>query len=208
MAIIRSGADQIDLTVDSTSKAARSGWYGTGGVESAVRTGGSYLIQVSISITVASTQVWWSMRNGVIKTMRIRRVLLTSSFNSLTAQATTGTFNLARFTGATPSGGSVILSRIRKTNTGRPSTIFDARVSGTGLTQTGINLEPDIVLFGAPRSRTTRRAVTTLDLDWRQAIDANDCLELEPNEGLVIMSRIVPTVSGDSIQGTVEWDEV
>jgi hypothetical protein len=212
---IVSGAAANVLTVDPTSLAARGTLYDSAGKELyPVPTGAYMLAIVNGRQTVAATAagMFFAMRNSLTGvTLYIRRVTLTVGFDGAPV-ATTSRWDLAKFAGATPSGGTSISlpgGAIKKRTTYGSSNLLDARyITGTagGLTTTNITVETAIDSMGVPRG--TAFATATYIREFGDAgAHVNDRFEIAPGEGLCIVAGITGVV-GDSFQGSVEWDEL
>jgi len=203
MAVIKSGDSPDLLKIDPTSKAARVTEYDSAGQELYKTPGGSYLIPISMgrqTAAIAAGSYIWAFRNGAAKTIRLRRIVLTTSFDG-TAAATTQTYQIMRFSTATPTGGSVIVIVKKKTTYGA-STVVDARQNpAAALGITGVVFETVGMCIQQPRQLAPLQQI---NMPFDQS---NNAYELQPNEGLAI-NLLVVGVIGDTITGFVEFDEV
>ena len=201
---IAGAATNQDLEVDLTSKAARVTLYRSDGSEiSNIPT--AYLLPIPmlrLTAAIAAASKIWAMRNGTSKMMRIKRLALFVGFDG-TAAATTSCYQLMRFAGATPSGGTA-LSAVKKKSSLGASTMMDARYNyGAALTVTGITFETSCLEIGAQRQVNANNGMGLFaDLEGPDSI-----IELAPNEGLAI-NLFVASVIGDSIGGYIEWEEI
>jgi len=212
---IISGVDSTLLTIDPTSKAARVTLYDSAGNELLPIPTAAYLIGISPTRqTVIDTAggTFWAMRNNTSgRVIYIRRILLIVSFDG-TAAATTSRFDLARFSGATPSGGTAVTlpgGAIKKRTGYGNSNLLDARwIAGTagGLTMTSITVEAAFASVGVSRGVTGSVGVCSLEFGDAGS-HPNDRFELAVGEGLAIQAGVTGVV-GDMFQGCIEWDEI
>jgi hypothetical protein len=151
-----------------------------------------------------TTGAIFAMRNGTTKTLKIHRMELQVGFSGAASAATTQIIQLKRFSGATHSGGSSLLTSVVNNSTLLPaSSLLDARqatISGTSpLTDTSVVYE------AACRNTILPRTLSGLSsMVWFS--DIHDELSLQPSEGLAVF--ITETaVAGDSIVGLVGWSE-
>jgi hypothetical protein len=49
--------------------------------------------------------------------------------------------------------------------------------------------------------------MVSIDLPWKEALEAFSAIELAPNDGPAILLPNNATVSGDFVNGMIEWDE-
>src|ERR1043166_4867872 len=204
------GTSGIDAEVDTTSKALRSTLYDSAGNEIASPPAGSYIAQIDLrpgAITVGSTTTLWSMRNGATKTCFLRRIFAQGSVNPTTAAASSWYYALARFSTATPSGGSAATALKKRTGYSN-STVADVRqiASGAtgGLTITSVVFESNFSIWTGPRSDA---AAVVLDMNfYTSANERFNSFELAPNEGLAILAPVNNVVAGDFLTGHIEWD--
>ena len=203
MAVIKSGATADQLTIDPNSKASRVTEYDSSGVELYKTPTGSYLIPISMgrqTAAIAAGSYIWAFRNGASKIIRLRRIVLITSFDG-TAAASTQIYQLMRFGNATPSGGSAITIVKKKTTFGA-STVADARQNpAAALTIAGVVFETVGMCIQQPRQLAPLQQLN-IPLD-----QSNNVYELQPNEGLAI-NLLVVGVIGDTIAGFMEFDEV
>jgi hypothetical protein len=208
------GAGEL-LTVDPTSLAARMTLYDSAGVELYRIPTGAYMLAIvngrqTVIATAAGT--FFAMRNNTSgATLYIRRIVLVVGFDG-TAVATTSRWELARFSAATPSGGTSISlpgGAIKKRSGYGNSNLLDARyITGTagGLTMTSVTMQAAFDSVGVPRGATS--GVATYIREFGDAgARPNDRMELATGEGLAINAGVTGVV-GDSFQGSVEWDEI
>lgn len=206
MAIIQSGASADLWTIDPVSKAGRVTPYDSSGNEQApFPSPGAYALPINIRQTAATAAnaTVWTMRNGGSKKVFIRRILLAMLFDGSAAAATTLKYLLARFSAATPTGGTA-LTVVKMQTTFASSTLADARFLDTGLTTTGVTFETEWATIGLPAS------VTSGSLFWNMPfIGSNEAKEpfvLNPNEGLAIRLQNAAVI-GLGLTGSVHWDE-
>lgn len=203
MAVIKSGASTDELVVDPTSKAARVTLYDKYGNEVNSNKPNKFYLPVTLDVTgnQAANSYIWAMRNGATKKITIEDILLSVGFRG-SAAATSQVFELVRFSGANPAGGTAYTlgAAVPKRNSlDADSTIQDARYTGAAaLTIGGMSFDPiGIAAMGTVRSVTSQhREFFFRDID----------IVLQPNEGLAIRATAA-TVVGDVILGTVNWVE-
>lgn len=206
MAQIQSGATADLLTIDPTSKAARVTPYDSSANEySPFPSPGAYALPVNVRQTAATAanSTVWTMRNGATKKMFFRRILLEIIFDGTAAAATTLKYMLARFSAATPTGGTS-LTAVKMQTTFSASTLADARFLDTGLTTTGVTFETEWATLAIPAS------VTAGSIFWNMPFigpnEAKEPFVLNPNEGLAIRLQNAAVV-GMGLTGSVHWDE-
>jgi len=210
-----SGVDATLLTVDPTSKAARATLYDSAGNELRPIPTAAYLLAIingrqTVVATAAGT--FFAMRNNTSgRTIFIRRIILAVGFDG-TAAATSSRWELARFSNATPSGGTAITlpaGAVKKRSSYANSNLLDARwITGTagGLTMTSVVMETAFDSVGVPRGTSGTSIVYVREFGDAGA-EKNDRFELLTGEGLAINAGVTGVV-GDSFQGSVEWDEI
>lgn len=159
-----------------------------------------YSLPVNIRQTAATASgaTVWAMRNSTNATVNlyIKRMKLVMSFDQLTALASiTARYDLIRFSGATPTGGTALT--VAQMYSGDLATqVADARFLDTGLTTTGVVFNPAFCEIGCPAAL----GVTTI-------YDRDDLpLVLGPGEGFCIRTSTT-TAIGISIVGEVVWSE-
>lgn len=204
MAKIQSGASTDEMSVDPTSKAARVTLYDSLGREINPQKNNKYFLPILIDVTAiqAANSYIWMMRNDVTKKITFNNITLNCCFHG-SATTISQLFELVRFSGANPSGGTAIAigANVPRKNSGvsAHSTIQDARFNNAAaLTIGGISFEPNgIASFGVPRSPAGQQFV----FDFSK-LD----IELGAGEGLAIRATAA-TVVGDIVQGVVHWTE-
>jgi hypothetical protein len=190
--------------VTPTAKSLRVASYSAQGRASPNEPLGSYLAPISMGrlATPAAGAFIWAIRNGPYTTMQIRRILANVGFDGIAA-ATTATYQFVRFSGATPTGGT-IAKVIRKRTRDQQSRILDFRQGTAALTITSVDIEPAFFAVSYPRqlagpSFSSQAEFTTPGQGYDQ-------VEIGPMEGLAIR-MLVAGIAGDSINGCVAWDE-
>ncbi len=160
----------------------------------------SYFLPVRIRQTAATASpiTVWAMRAGTGRPLIMRRICLVAAFDG-TAAASRAWYSLARFSAATPTGGTA-LTAIKARTVYPTSNMVDARFLDTGLTTTGVTFETALAYFGAPRQVN---AIHKLDMVFK---NGDEPLTLDQSEGLAIRTEVVAVI-GDSIKGFVQWDE-
>jgi hypothetical protein len=208
---IHSGADNTKiLTIDATSKAARIALYGSDGNPAMLSPTGSYCLSMQTirpAGVIASGAFVWAIRNGATKTIYITRIQLIATFDGVAA-ASTAIWEMKRFTGANPTGGTV-LTALKKATSWGASTLQDARTSGVGvaLGVAGITTQNPFVTLACQRKPGASNVLRTYSPE-----DPSDAFVLASNEGLALtpgtLGGAAASVVGDGISGTVEWFEV
>lgn len=208
MAKIQSGATADELTIDPTSKAARTTLYDSDGTELVRVPTGSYTAPLAnlgrFSGALAAGNPFWALRNGATKTLYIRRILFILAFDG-TAAATTFHVELRRFTAATHSTGTAITPQPKRTTYATTVADIRNRVDGTKLTDTSVVYDTNPFLAVA-NPRGVSSAVTVADCQFSNPLESFDCLEVPASAGLVLWA-VTASVIGDSCQGFIEWDE-
>lgn len=204
MAIIQSGASSDLWTIDSASKAGRVTLYDPAGNEIFQRPPtGAYILPINIRQTAATAvnSVVWAMRLvSSARRVYIRQIVLVTAFD-VNAGALTSRYGIARFAGATPTGG-VAIPVVKKRSNYPTSDVTDARQVDTGLTVAGVVVEPAAFNLGCPRAL----AASSQFVFGTDDGTAFSSFELASGEGLCI-SLAVAAVTGDSLIGWVAWDE-
>jgi hypothetical protein len=204
MAIIQSGATADLLTIDPTSKAARVTLYNTDGVAASTALSGSYVAPVNIRQTAATGAggTVWAMRNGSARDICIRGLELAIIFDGSSSSVTVK-YELARFSGATPTGGAAI-TIIKKKASYPPSSVVDIRFLDTGLTTTGVTFATSFFVIGLPISASA----VSRDGDpvFKVFGEEHSCFVLEANEGLCIRLTNAAVI-GQGLTGMISWDE-
>ncbi len=214
---IVSGASADLLTVDPTSKAARVTLYDTAGNAIDAPPTGSYMVPINIRQTAATAAAAtvFAMRNSTGKTCYIRRIYLVQGFDGTSPAATTLRYGIARFSAATPTGGSTI-PIIKKRTSYTTSNVTDVRFVDTGLTTTSVTFETEFVSLGLPLYSIQVGAPTTSgacgpvvvnSLMFEKAGQNFDTFELAASEGLCIRILTISTVIGSTLNGFICWDE-
>lgn len=203
MAIIQSGAGTDTLTIDPTSKAARVTLYNSLGEEVGEPALGRYIAPINIVQTAAtaSGSCVWAIRNAATTTkVELTKIRGSLSFAGTAAAGTTIGYSVARFSGATPTGG-VVITLIKKLSTNPNSIVADARVLNTGLTVTGITFEDPFAVAMVAAS------VTGTDRFINFEMNENEEFILGSGEGLAIRLA-ANAIIGLSFTGWAEWHEV
>lgn len=206
MAQIQSGASSDLLTIDPTSKAARVTPYDSLANEHApFPSPGAYALPINIDQTAATAanSTVWAMRNGASNKIFLRRLLLNIVFDGTAAAGLTLRYMLARFSAATPTGGTSIPA-IKMQTTFAASTLADARFLDTGLTTAGVVFETEWATLSIPASITG--GVVNWPCPFIGSNEAKESFVLNPNEGLAIRLQSAAII-GLGISGSVHWDE-
>lgn len=205
MAIIQSGATADQWTIDPTSKAGRVTLYDSLGNEIAKPATGSYVADINVRQTAASAigTTIWTMRNTGALTALIRQISLIMAFDGTAAAATTLRYDIARFSGATPTGGTAV-TPVKKRNSYGASSVTDLRFLDTGLTTTGITFESAFHTIALPVSVTSGNA--QLHLPFTLPGERYSPFELATGEGLAIRLNVAAVI-GLSLTGSVHWDD-
>lgn len=198
-----SGADSSNiLTIDPTSKAARTTLYRSDGTEvNPIRVGYSVPITIRQTSAIGTVVTVWAMRVDPASTKNIKITALDVSmmFDGTAAAVTTPIYGFFRFSTATPTGGtaSTVISHVTG---GVASNVFDVRFLDTGLTTTGIVSQAAFNVIGVPISVTGGISAHPMPFS-----EGNEFM-LRPGEGLLIANGS-PTVIGVSLRGRVTWYE-
>jgi len=196
------------LKVDSGSGAGRITHYRSDGIESNLSMDGGYFLGFEIrqTGTGAAPLTVWAMRNGGTKVVYIRRIRGYMIFDGTAGAATKRQYQFARFSTATPTGGTSILANIVKRRSGDASTtITDVRFVDTGLTVGGVVFEAAFQQLAIPISVTSM--IIPFDFQYKQANDPRGEFQLAINEGVCIRTLTDAATVGQGIYGTIEWDE-
>ncbi|HEY0092082.1 MAG TPA: hypothetical protein VGB43_06295 [Flavobacterium sp.] len=196
MAVIKGGTSGTDVEVDSTPKAIRVISYKVDGTPEDDNFTGSYIARLDITpTTVAVGTTYWTMKNTGIKTAYITKLEMKVGFSG-TAAATKSVYEIARFSGTTPSGGATIAA-IKKSNAMVTPSIGDIRVAAAGVTTTGITFEQPWHIIAHTNQ---------LNIDHAQDIHFDVPLQLAPGEGLAIRASTI-LVAGSYLVGCIRWEE-
>lgn len=156
-----------------------------------------YIAAINIlqSANTASGTVF-TMRNGAsaTKDVIVDRIFLDLSFNG-GANASTPRYNLVRFSGATPTGGTAI-TVAKLDNSSPTSQVTDVRFLDTGLTTTGVTFESGNISTFSTSAANNNNDSVDLELPIR----------LAAGEGLAIQI-LATTRTGVSINGHILWSE-
>lgn len=147
----------------------------------------------------ASGNSVWAMTNpvGSLKDVYIERIQLSTAFDGTTLVGNTLlSYLLARFTGGTPTGGTVV-SAVPMNSSDPASVVTDIRMLNTGLTiPGGLVFGPAFSHFGIPSVQGSTNFYTRDNIG----------IKLAPGEGLTI--NLTATASaGQSVEGEVLWSE-
>ncbi len=197
MALIQ-GTSGNELEVDVTSKAARVILYKKDGTEGDPQVTGAYAARIEIvPSTLTSGTVYWAIRNNhATLTVYLRKFELKLGFSGIAA-ATRSAYEMIRFSGATPTGGTALPPVKRRTT--YANSLIDARFAPAGLTMTGTILDTS----GAWH---TVGHTNQLNVDHAQNIASENGFELLPGEGLAIRASGA-LVLGSYLVGSVRWEE-
>jgi len=172
---------------------------GNFGVQVAPPILGSYLLRVNLrlSAAVSANSLIWAFRMGATRTGFIKMIVLSSGVDPTTAVASRYVYELVRFSGANPTGGTA-LTVVKSRSSYSASNVQDARFNdAAALTVTGITFETAFChLTGARVNSSAVSRVVTLE----------DPFELLPNEGFGIRLTNA-SIIGDFLSGSVAWEE-
>lgn len=198
MAHIQSGAGVDVATVDPSSKALRVTLYNPDGATHDKEFTGNYSVPVEvIPTTLTDGTTYFSMRNLGTKDCWLHKIRVKLGFSG-TAAASRSLFQLRRFSGATPTGGTA-LTPVKFDNTYPASSMTDIRYAPGGLTTTGCVFEQRFETVGVTNQ---------LNNDQAAGIDFGDHkFLLAPGEGIAV-SAYGAVVLGAWHIGQVSWDEV
>ena len=171
---------------------------------------GSYIAHISIRHTVADPagSMVWAMRNPLAspRALHVRNIRGRLSFDGTAVAAANIGYEFVRFTGADPTTGTTV-PRVKKRSGYGPSVVQDANIqqkSGV-LTMTGVaNIE---ILNVVRLPAAVTNGVAPFDLDFVVANQPYEALELEPGAGVGIRVGPNAAIIGQTIAGSVEWDE-
>jgi hypothetical protein len=210
MAIIKSGATADELTIDVTSKAARSTLYRPSGELIYPTLLGRYVTPIKVRQTTAAAAdtVPWALwnQNGT-RTIRVLAIKWRQFFDG-TAAATLMRYEFTKVTGVTAfSGGSTVTAVILRTTEGAPVSGV-ARLLDTGLTLTGGS---HVELTAAnPHGRVTQTTTvfnaSEYEVNFLSGYGGS-LLELNNQEALALRLDVVAVI-GDNVAGAVFWEEV
>lgn len=154
-------------------------------------------VNVRQTAATASGATVWAMRNatGATITVNIERIELSVTFDGTVASGITARYDLIRFSGATPTGGTALtVTQLYSGDTA--SQLADARFLDTGLTTTGMVFNPPMAVIGCPAALGAMARYTL----------QGPVLSLGPGEGLCIRTNTT-TAIGIAIFGQVVWSE-
>jgi hypothetical protein len=186
--------------------ALRTITYDSDGYEARPIMRGGYMLPVihqRLSAALVAGATIWTMRNGTNYLISIRRIFLALGFSG-TAAATTSSYQLYRFSGATPTGG-IGLTVVKRSSSYPSTSVIDARFNyAASLGVAGVVFETAFAACGVQRQVS---ATQLFDMDYSNVFGGDRInLRLAPNEGLAI--KIDNTgVIGDTIGGFVDWNE-
>jgi hypothetical protein len=140
----------------------------------------------------------FSMRNGTSSTITvvIERIELLLGFDAGTPNTrSTQSYDLVRFSTATPTGGTAL--SVAQMYSGDVSTqIIDARWLDTGLTTTGVVFNPPFCTISCPASDGATTKYQRAEIPFMLGAGEGFCIKL--NNAAVI---------GQSISGEIVWSE-
>lgn len=158
----------------------------------------SAFISVRQGAATAAGSVVWSMRNAAAATKDayIDKIEIQMAFDSATpATRSTQRYGIVRFSGATPTGGSVITPTHMDTASAAPQ-VSDIRTLTSGLGVVGVVIGTTLAFPAIPAADGSTMILHLSDLGLR----------LRPGEGLAI-NLLVTAVIGQYIGGFVSWSE-
>lgn len=199
MGTIITDVSNHNAVVDATPSALRVIEYNTAGYPtfpamSWTAIYGTY-VQI-IPTTLTSGTCYWACRNLGSRMVYVVSLEMITSFTG-TAGTTRSLFEIGRFTGNTPTGGTALTPCPMSTS--MPSTaVTDVRFAPGGLTTTGITFAPAISNVSVTSQLS---AGETFNLTATVA-----GFELAPNEGFYIRASSA-IVAGAAINGHILWAE-
>lgn len=158
----------------------------------------SAFISVRQGAATAAGSVVWAMRNDIsaVKDAYIDKIEIQMCFDSATPVIrSTQRYGIVRFSGATPTGGTVISPTHMDTASAAPQ-ISDIRTASGGLTTAGVVIGTTLAFPAIPASDGSTMIFHLADLG----------LILKPGEGLAI-NLLVTAVIGQYIGGIITWSE-
>lgn len=154
-------------------------------------------VNIRQTAATASGATVWAMRNSATSTILvfIERISLSLGFDAAVGIVETPRYDLIRFSGATPTGGTAV--SVAQMYSGDNGTqVTDARFLDTGLTTTGIVFNPAFAEIGCPAALGATAFFVRQDIP----------LLLGPGEGFCIRTSTT-TAIGMSIVGEIVWSE-
>jgi len=163
-------------------------------------TNGYYSAPVNLRQTAATAAgaTVWSMRNSSSSTVLvfIERISLLLAFDSITPTTrATPRYDLARFSTATPTGGTSI--SVTQMYSGDGSTqVTDVRFLDTGLTTTGLVFNPPFATIGCPATDATTTKYERMGISLILGVGEGFCIRLN-----------TASIIGQSLTGEIVWSE-
>jgi hypothetical protein len=165
---------------------------------------GLYTLKIDIKAlsTFTAGTTYWTMRNNTSgNRMFLRKFLITSEFVG-TAAATLSMFAFFRFSGATPTTGTV-LNPVSFDSTAAASNLLDARFNAAGLTMAGVTVETDpLFITSTINQLVSSEVLNPVDI---APLDV-EALVLNPGEGIAIQAFNL-LVAGVGLHGVAQWTE-
>lgn len=164
---------------------------------------GSHLLPVQIyPSTLTTGTVYWAMRNGDSGArIFINKIFIDADFIG-TSAASRSILEFARFSTATPSGGTS-LSVVSLDSQFPSSNLADARKSDSGLTTSGLSIESTPILSISVVSQVTANSFKSVVSENHLEIDS---ICLNAGEGFLIRAQ-GSIVSGVGLTGYLQWSE-
>lgn len=201
MGTIITDVSNHNAVVDATPSALRVINYNTAGYPTFANMSWTAIYGTKVEIipsTLTAGTCYWACRNLGSRMAYLVSLELITEFSG-TAAATRSIFDIGRFTGATPTGGTT-LDPCPLSSNYPATTMTDVRYAPGGLTVTGITFGPPVGNFSI-RSQLADGKTYTLSASVAG-------FEIAPNEGFYI--RCQPTsavISGAAITGHALWAE-
>lgn len=186
------------LGIEPTSRAARTiPVYADGAPIQPKRDGNFFTRLEIIPTTLTAATMYWAMRNNGSKDVRIKAIDLALMFSG-TAAASRSAYELVRFSGANPTGGTSVAAVKGDNVDDANSVVTDIRFAPAGLTAAGISFETNAIAVIGHINQLTANIVHHLDFD--------EDLVLAPGEGLALRSQTA-IIAGSAVNGCVKWSE-
>jgi hypothetical protein len=155
-----------------------------------------------ITSVLPANSVIWAFRNGSdTARLQIRRIAATTGFDG-TGQPDSASYALYRYSGADFGNGTAIPAV--KANSLLPASVVTAarQNSFAALSQAGVLIESSSLIV--TQNQRDKAAIISQVHRWQEG---DEGIVLNPGEGLCIKLE-VPSVVGDFISGTCNYDEI
>jgi hypothetical protein len=170
---------------------------------------GAYVANISLRHTAADAagSMVWAFRNpSSIRTVYLRKIMAQLTFDGTAAAATGIGYEFVRFTTADPTTGTTV-PRVKRFGT-TASVILDANIQQKSgiLTMTGILA---IEIFHVVRlSVSVTSGVININLPYEASGLSKERMEFTSDQGFGIRVGPVAAIIGQTLSGSVHWDEV